>query len=281
MKSSVRPLQYSAVDLRGAEASLALEGLVVTAEDTQEALAVMNGALSWGDYVRSLRRSVKSLRACGTFPPYTYPNSSVLLNRFDLQDARELETIERKITYTQLGLLSLQVIGRFDVGHLKRIHYQLFHELYEWAGQFRNVDMGKDRTLFCRAAFLDQEAHRILGRMATWAFQPISHAEQMAQRGGELLADLNMLHPFRDGNGRTQREFVRQWARFHGFRLDYQRLDADRYMASSITDDARTMAAALRGALQNAQPDRSIIISGRSPRRSWNCAQYQVTKESE
>jgi hypothetical protein len=63
MKSSVRSSRYSAADLRGAVASLALEGLVVTAEDTREALAVLNGELSWDDYVQSLRQSVKSVRA--------------------------------------------------------------------------------------------------------------------------------------------------------------------------------------------------------------------------
>lgn len=193
-----------------------------------------------------------------TFPPYTYPDSSVLINRFDLRDAETLEMIERKLTYTQLGLLSSQVVGVFDIAHLKRIHYRLFHELYDWAGEFRLVDIGKGQTLFCRVAFLDSEADRIRRWLEPRAFRPMPHVVPMAQLAGELLTHLNMLHPFREGNGRTQREFVRQLARFHGFCLDYDRMDAERYMTASITDNPQEMAEALRAAMVNSLPDRAL-----------------------
>ena len=62
MKSSLKTPRYTANDLRSAAASLALEGLVVTAEDTQEALAVLNGELSWDDYVQALRVTVSRPR---------------------------------------------------------------------------------------------------------------------------------------------------------------------------------------------------------------------------
>lgn len=63
MKSSLKARRYTADDLRGAAASLALEGLLVTAEDTQEALAVLNGELSWDDYVQVLRETVSRSRS--------------------------------------------------------------------------------------------------------------------------------------------------------------------------------------------------------------------------
>ncbi len=193
-----------------------------------------------------------------TFPPYTYPESSVLINRFGVRDPDELERIERKLTYTQLGRLASQVLGDFDVTHLQRIHIQLFQELYEWAGQFRLVDIGKGQTLFCRAAFLDSEATRIFGWLAPYTHRPIPHMVPFAQVAGELMTHLNMLHPFREGNGRTQREFVRQFARFHGFHLDYERMDGERYMAASIADDPRVMTDALQAAIVSPSPDRSL-----------------------
>lgn len=189
------------------------------------------------------------------FPPYTYPNSSVLINRYDIRDSATLEQFERKSALLQLAKMTDQVTGRFDIAHLKYIHYQLFHKLYDWAGQFRNVDIGKGQTLFCRATFLDTESQRIFTQFVAQIHQPIPHATIMAQRAGVFLTDLNMLHPFREGNGRTQRELIRQFARYHGFELDYARLDYEQYMAASISDNPRDMAAALRLAILNVQPN--------------------------
>ena len=193
-----------------------------------------------------------------TFPPYTYPDSSVLINRWNIRDAATLDTLERKTTLLYLNEMADQVLGDFDVIHLKRIHDVLFHDLYEWAGQFRHVDIGKEQTLFCRAAFLDGEADRIFQRLRVWAFRPIAHAERLAQLAGGLLTDLNMLHPFREGNGRTQREFVRQLARYHGFELDYGRMDAAAYLAASVADRAEEMARVLRRAIPQVVPNRAL-----------------------
>ncbi len=142
--------------------------------------------------------------------------------------------------------------------HLQRIHTQLFKELHEWAGQFRLVDMAKGKTLFCRVAFLDSEATRIFRWLAPYIRRPIPDVVPLAQVVGELMTHLNMLHPFREGNGRTQREFVRQFARFHGFDPDYERMDGERYVAASVADDPRAMTAALQAAIVNPSPDRSL-----------------------
>lgn len=189
------------------------------------------------------------------FPPYTYPDSSVLINRWNIRDATTLDTLERKTTLLYLSEMAEQVLGDFDVVHLKRIHAILFHDLYAWAGQFRLVDIGKERTLFCRAAFLDEEAEHIAHWIRRHQYLEADHAEPFAEQAGELMTHLNMLHPFREGNGRTQREFVRQLARFQGFILDYRQMDVERYLAASVTDDPRGMGAALRPTLINPIPD--------------------------
>lgn len=72
------------------------------------------------------------------FPPYTYPDSSVLINRRNIRDAATLDTLERKTTLLYLSEMAEQ-LGDFDVVHLKRIHAVLFHDLYAWARQFRLV----------------------------------------------------------------------------------------------------------------------------------------------
>lgn len=204
------------------------------------------------------------------FPPYTYPDSSVLINRANIRDAATLDTLERKTTLLYLGEMADQVLGDFDVAHLKRIHEVLFHDLYAWAGQFRLVDIGKEHTLFCRAAFLDGEAEQIARWIRQHQYLEADHAEPFAQEAGELMTHLNMLHPFREGNGRTQREFVRQLARFHGFILDYRQMDMERYWVASVADDPRGMSAALRPALINPIPDPIVRSQYQTAReRDW------------
>ena len=190
--------------------------------------------------------------------PYRYPDASVFINRFDIRNADELARIKRELTYTKLGLLAQQVIGRFDVAHLKRIHFELFGELYSWAGQFRTVDIAKEHTLFCRVNFLEAEVTRLFPRSRLGAVRSIAHADSLAQLAGAALTDLNMLHPFREGNGRTQREFVRQLACYHGFSLDYAQMDAAAYMAASVSDRAEEMARVLRHAIPQAVPNRTL-----------------------
>lgn len=84
------------------------------------------------------------------------------------------------------------------------------------------------------------------------------HVERMAQLAGGLMTDLNVLRPFREGNGRTEREFVRHLTRYDGFYLDYARVDAALYMAAAVSDRAKDMAHVLRGAKGQTRPDQAL-----------------------
>lgn len=124
--------------------------------------------------------------------------------------------------------------------------------------------------LFCRAAFLDSAATRIFGWLAPYTPRPMPHVEPFAQVAGELMTHLNMLHPFREGNGRPQREFVRRVPRFHGFHLDYERINGERYMAALIADDPRVMTDASQAAIVNPSPDRRLRTQYQSDaERDW------------
>jgi cell filamentation protein len=79
--------------------------------------------------------------------PYTYPDSTVLVNLSDIRDQEQVERFEAKAVYFRLVDLMLQPItGKFDIDHLKAIHRYLFQDVYAWAGQFRTVDISKGFT---------------------------------------------------------------------------------------------------------------------------------------
>lgn len=85
---------------------------------------------------------------------YVYPGTNILINKFNCHDEKELRMIEALSTGGNLAWLQLHPIeGNFDFDHLKQIHHFIFQDLYDWAGQIRDVDIGKN-NLFCRAQFV-------------------------------------------------------------------------------------------------------------------------------
>lgn len=94
---------------------------------------------------------------------YVYPGTNILINKFNCHDEKELRRIEALSTGGNLAWLQLHPIeGSFDFEHLKRIHHFIFQDLYDWAGQIRDVDIGKN-NLFCRAQFINDYAETVFG----------------------------------------------------------------------------------------------------------------------
>src|SRR5215831_3823059 len=92
----------------------------------------------------------------GSSDPYLYPGSSVLKNLRGLTDPRELEAFEGRSTHRRLAeLIETPLSGRFDIAHFTAIHRYIFQDVFEWAGQFRTVDISKGGHLFGRAVFLE------------------------------------------------------------------------------------------------------------------------------
>lgn len=167
---------------------------------------------------------------------YLYPETNVLRNRLDLTDAHELERAERALTFGRLVELrsTSAAPGGFDFAHLKAIHRNVFQDVYEWAGQVRSVTLGKDTTQFCLPQHLDASAADIFGELAARDLLRGLTTAQFADAAADLLADLNALHPFREGNGRTQRAFVELLSDHAGHPLAWPRIDPGRMVQASI-----------------------------------------------
>lgn len=165
---------------------------------------------------------------------YCYPNSNVLKNKFGIMDSEELYAKERRITsLTAMRAIKTPVKGNFDLKHLQAIHKAIFSEIYDWAGKIRTVDIAKS-NLFCRVQFLDSYSKDIFGRLKEDRFLIGLDRKQAIKKLAEYMGDINALHPFREGNGRTQRQFIAYLAKGTGFEIDFRKIDADRMMDASL-----------------------------------------------
>lgn len=140
---------------------------------------------------------------------YCYENSEVLRNKLGIKDARRLFAAEVKLTAIRLQELEANpIMGRFDFKHLKKIHQYIFQDLYEWAGQVRTVEIGKG-NIFCTTRFIESYAESIFAKYYPECRAAKDDIDKFVTVFASNYGDLNALHPFREGNGRTQREFAR------------------------------------------------------------------------
>lgn len=128
------------------------------------------------------------------------------------------------------------------------MHRHLFQDVYTWAGRPRTVRLAKDGSVFCYPEHIDRELARVFaGLRARNALRGLS-SDGFAAGAAQFLAELNAIHPFREGNGRTQNTFLALLAASAGHPLDLDRLDPDALLAAMIASfngDERPLTAVL------------------------------------
>lgn len=140
---------------------------------------------------------------------YFWPGTQVLRNHLGIRDQPELERAERLLTAGRIAELRLDPVhGGFDLAHLQAIHRRVFGDVYRWAGQLREVTLSKGGSLFCQPQFLRSAAEDVFTRLYQQDLLRGLDREGFAAAAAELWGDVNALHPFREGNGRTQRVFL-------------------------------------------------------------------------
>lgn len=174
-------------------------------------------------------------------PKNDFDRELLASNLIGAQDLKELSKRERIITLQEEKKLAISPIkGDFDYKHLKEIHKFLFKNIYTWAGTDR-AEMGlygyfgKGNSSFCKGEFLHKEADRIFKGLKEQNFlRNAKDINSFAKDMANFMADLNALHPFREGNGRTQRIFLNELAKNAGYKLDLGLIKPDRMIAASI-----------------------------------------------
>jgi cell filamentation protein len=155
---------------------------------------------------------------------YCYPpDYSVLKNKLNLRDSDELEYFEREFVYQRT--IENVPSGNFDLPHLKAIHHHLFQDIYEWAGQIRTVEISKGGTQFQMRRYIETGMADVHQRLVAQDFLRDLSPEKFADAAGEIIGDINHVHPFREGNGRTQLVYLKQLARQADHDCDLTKID--------------------------------------------------------
>lgn len=140
---------------------------------------------------------------------YCYPDSDVLVNKLGLTNINDLFEAEKELTAIRLHELQNNPIkGAYDFSHLKAIHKYIFQDIYEWAGKERTVEIGKG-NLFCLTSCIRDYADSVFNKYFPQCYSARNNFDDFIRIFADNYGDLNALHPFREGNGRTQREFAR------------------------------------------------------------------------
>ncbi|GAA4538308.1 Fic/DOC family protein [Pseudonocardia xishanensis] len=176
-----------------------------------------------------------------TWDPYLDLSSGVLRNRLGLADPEALARAEAEFTSARMFALQRTPLpGGYDLGHLQAFHWHIFGDVYSWAGQLRTVRIGKGRA-FCPPEELQDRAGVLFGALAAEDHLRGRDRDDTVTGLADLLAGINDLHPFREGNGRTQRAFLGQLAEDRGHRIRWDALDpADNVTASKAAADGDT-----------------------------------------
>lgn len=182
--------------------------------------------------------------------PYVDSVSGVLKNRFGIVDGATLASTESDLVAARSRELALAPLkGQFDLNHLRAIHRYLFGDLYEWAGQLRTVDISKNGHMFAHHAHIASAAEPIFERLRGERRLEGLDANAFSSRAAYYCGEINALHPFREGNGRAQREFVSHLALLNGYYIAWKRISPAEMMLASIDSfqgDLSRMIAILR-----------------------------------
>ena len=168
---------------------------------------------------------------------YFYPNSDVLINNLNIRDYDKLKEAEATISYKKLLYLSDHLIdGDFDIEHLKKIHKFIFEDIYPFAGVYRKVNLQKKigSFLFIKSEDdLDNYINEIFNDVRDDLNNCFSRFDFCCILAN-LYTKLIYAHPFREGNGRSIREFIREFSivksheiNIGNYELDWSLIDKD------------------------------------------------------
>lgn len=175
---------------------------------------------------------------------YCYPNG-VLKNKFKIHDENILNDIETEITTIHLtDMYKNPVNGEFDFSHYKKIHKKIFGDIYPFAGKTRTVSMTKGSTTFCIWMYIDEQCKTVFDfineeLLINEKYKKISKND-FIDIVAKAMIEINLIHPFREGNGRTLREYFRLLCLYCGYEIFYENSSKDEILEADIKGAAGT-----------------------------------------
>ena|ERR1700761_8991884 len=164
--------------------------------------------------------------------PYTYEGSTVLVNKLDLRDQAELDAFEAEISNARAA--EPLPDGGLDFTHYKTVHHHLFQDVYEWAGRVRSVRISKGGNPFCFPENIEGQAEKLFDDLRAIDYLQNLDDQTFPLEAAHFLAELNAIHAFREGNGRSQLTFFALLADHAGHPLKIEKMDPAEMLAAMI-----------------------------------------------
>ncbi|WP_434557801.1 putative adenosine monophosphate-protein transferase Fic [Pseudomonas sp. Z5-35] len=164
---------------------------------------------------------------------YCYAGSTVLRNKLEIRDESTLDEAEQQLSAIAAASVEFNP-PPYSLSYLQNIHRALFCDLFEWAGELRTVGMAKQATRFCQPEYMEKEADKIFAKLATanW-FEGMDRAELIVAVA-DAYCDINVVHPFREGNGRAQRILFEHLIMNAGFEISWWGIEKDEWICANI-----------------------------------------------
>jgi cell filamentation protein len=211
-------------------AAEALEGWRPTDDQVDALVALVNGDVTFGDYLAAYRsrypaRPVReTVRRSRRDPPYLVPGTSLLRNSFGADDPEMLADLEFVATAGRMAVWHIRLSDGEVVADdldVRALHRRLFCDVYEWAGSYRVCELRLGDEVFARQSSVQRRMTRVEGAARALAATADESDRALADRLASLYADYNYVHPFREGNGRTGTMLLHTVATLRGHSLDF------------------------------------------------------------
>ncbi len=166
---------------------------------------------------------------------YCYKDTNVLKNKLNIRDNALLKEAEEEITLIkQMQLFKSPIEGNFTKTHLLNIHKYIFEDIYPFAGKIRREQIAKADTFFYPPKLIDGELDKLFLKIKEQNMIKEKNAEKVFDNLSYIMAELNIIHPFREGNGRCIREFIRILAKRMGYDINWGNVLKDDLLSASI-----------------------------------------------
>lgn len=158
---------------------------------------------------------------------YTYKGTDVLKNKLNIQDEELLKEYETRLVAFKIATINSAKLPKgYTPERLKFIHKYLFDEIFYFAGEYRQENITKGNFRFSEFEYIEDNIQRIFNNIKIEEMKKLPF-DKFVKHISYIMTELNVLHPFREGNGRTIRELVREICFDCGYAIDWYEINHD------------------------------------------------------
>ena len=164
-----------------------------------------------------------------------YPDTSIPKNKLNIKDEKELRNVENILLLEAYEKFTKTVDVELNEEFFINLHKNVFCDLYEWAGVYRDVDMAKGDSLFCRGMYVKEEMDKLFEKLKKDNYLKNLDKKEFVKKLAFYKCELIAIHPFYELNGRIIRLFIDILSVNAGYNIiDYSQISADEYIKCAI-----------------------------------------------